>query len=79
MGSSFRVILNEVESIKIKNKLPKLPVARVLLNSKPNFIDATRSWMMAGGSHHTVFSLDLNFDHLIDFCEIAKVECVKIS
>ena len=79
MGSSFRVILNEVESIKIKNKLPKLPVARVLLNTKPNFIDATRSWMMAGGSHHTVFSLDLNFDHLIDFCEIAKVECVKIN
>jgi len=79
MGSSFRVILNEVESIKIKNKLPKLPVARVLLNSKPNFIDATRSWMMAGGSHHTVFSLDLNFHHLIDFCEIAKVECVKIN
>ena len=79
MGSSFRVILNEVESIKIKNKLPKLPVARVLLDTKPNFIDATRSWMMAGGSHHTVFSLDLNFDHLIDFCEIAKVECVKIN
>ena len=78
LGDNFRILVNEVESVKIKNKLPKLPVARVLLKIYPNFKDATRAWLLAGGSHHTVFSLDLNYNHLKDFCEMAEVECTKI-
>ena len=78
MGDKFRILVNEVESVKIKNKLPRLPVARVLLKIFPNFKDATKSWMLAGGSHHTVFSLDLNYSHLKDFCEMAKVEYIRI-
>ena len=74
----FRILVNEVESVKIKNKLPKLPVARVLLKIYPKFKYATRAWLLAGGSHHTVFSLDLNYNHLKDFCEMAEVECTKI-
>tara|TARA_B100001173_G_C16028687_1_gene565359 strand:+ start:3082 stop:4512 length:1431 start_codon:yes stop_codon:yes gene_type:complete len=79
MGEHFRMIVNEVKSVKIDNKLPRLPVARALLDVQPNFIHATRSWMLAGGSHHTVFSLDLNIDHLNDFCEMAGIECVRIN
>ena len=78
LGDNFKILVNEVESVKIKNKLPKLPVARVLLKIYPNFKYATRAWLLAGGSHHTVFSLDLNYNHLKDFCEMAEVECTKI-
>ena len=35
MGNRFRLLVNEVEAIKPKNALPKLPVARVLWKPYP--------------------------------------------
>ena len=77
--SGFRMIVNEVESVPITNKLPKLPVARVLLDVKPNFNEAIHSWLSAGGAHHTVFSLDTNSEQLMDFCQMAGIECLVIN
>ena len=78
-GSGFRMLVNEVESLPIPKKLPKLPVARVLLDIKPNFKEAIHSWLSAGGAHHTVFSLDTNSEQMIDFCHMAGIECLVIN
>jgi L-arabinose isomerase len=79
MGSHFRMVVNEVESVKIEENLPQLPVARVLLDPRPDFKQAVASWLRAGGAHHTVFSLDLKQEHLNDFSTMAKIECINID
>jgi L-arabinose isomerase len=59
MGRRFRLIINEVEALEINQTLPKLPVARVLWQPKPNFQVAAEAWILAGGAHHTCFSQNL--------------------
>ena len=79
MGSGFRMLVNEIVSVPIPKELPRLPVARVLLEVKPNFTEAIHSWLSAGGAHHTVFSLDTNSEQLKDFCHMAGIECLVIN
>ncbi|MBZ0295320.1 MAG: L-arabinose isomerase [Anaerolineae bacterium] len=79
MGNRFRMLLNEVEVVPPEQDLPRLPVARVLWNPKPDLKTAATAWIYAGGSHHTVFSLALTAEHLQDYAEMAGVEFVKID
>ena len=44
--------------INPEQDLPKLPVARVLWDPKPNMEIAAQSWILAGGAHHTVAVID---------------------
>jgi L-arabinose isomerase len=62
-----------------KNKLPKLPVARVLWKPLPDLKTATAAWIYAGGAHHTVLSYALTSEHLEDFAEMAKIELSVID
>ena len=59
MGNRFRLLVNEVEAIKPKNALPKLPVARVLWKPMPDMKTGCAAWIFAGGAHHTCFSQNL--------------------
>ncbi|HAS19381.1 MAG TPA: L-arabinose isomerase [Flavobacteriaceae bacterium] len=79
LGNRFRFILNEVTAVRIPEALPKLPVARVLWDCKPNLEVATTAWILAGGSHHTVFSQALNTEILEDFAEMTNVELLLID
>lgn len=79
LGNRFRFILNEVTAVSIPEALPKLPVARVLWDCKPNLEVATTAWILAGGSHHTVFSQALNTEILEDFAEMTNVELLLID
>jgi L-arabinose isomerase len=45
MGNRFRLLVNEVEAVKPKNDLPKLPVARVLWKPYPNMNDGLAGWI----------------------------------
>lgn len=78
LGNRFRLIVNKVEAVEAK-PLPKLPVARVLWDPKPNLRVAAASWILAGGAHHTVFSQALTEQHLADYAEMAGVEYVLID
>lgn len=78
LGTRFRMIINEVEVVKSK-PLPKLPVARVLWEPKPNLRTAAAAWILAGGAHHTSFSQALMTQNMIDFAEMAGIECVVID
>lgn len=79
MGNRFRMLINEVEAVTPKNKLPKLPVARVLWKPLPDMQTGCSAWILAGGAHHTCYSQNLSSDTLIDFAEIAGIESVLIN
>ena len=79
MGSRFRILVNEVEAAKPPQDLPKLPVARVLWDAKPNLKTAAAAWIYAGGAHHTCFSQNITSEYIMDFAEMAGVEFVVID
>ena len=79
MGNRFRMLVNDVEVVQPDKPLPKLPVARVVWEPKPNLKTAAAAWILAGGPHHTGFSQAVNAKHLEDFAEIAGVEYLLIN
>ncbi len=79
MGNRFRLLVNEVEAILPEKELPKLPVARVLWDPKPDMSVAAAAWILAGGAHHTVFSKAITTEFIEDFAEMAGVELMVID
>ena len=79
LGNRFRLVVNEAEVVPPLRSLPKLPVARALWKPKPDFETACGAWILAGGAHHSGFSLSLTKEHLEDFAEMSGVECVVID
>ena len=79
MGNRFRLLVNEVEAVKPQHDLPKLPVARVLWKPYPDMQTGCAAWIYAGGAHHTCYSQNLTSEHLMDFAEMANIECVLIG
>ena len=60
-------------------KLPKLPVARVLWDPYPDLETAAEAWILAGGAHHTVFSKAIHKGFIEDLAEMAGIELVIID
>ena len=79
LGSRFRMIVNEVETVKIGNEMPKLPVARALWKPYPNISDAAEAWIISGGTHHSVYSTALNTGYFRDWAEMCGIEFVLID
>ena len=79
LGNRFRLLVNEVDCVAPVQALPKLPVARVLWQPRPDLKTATAAWIHAGGAHHTALSCALTTEHLEDFAEMARVELSVID
>ncbi len=79
MGNRFRLLVNEVEAQEPQHDLPKLPVARVLWKTLPDMQTGCAAWILAGGAHHTCYSQNLTSEHLEDFADMARIECVLID
>ncbi len=79
LGNRFRFLVNDVESVAVPEPMPKLPVARVLWDAKPELSTAAEAWIQAGGAHHTAFSFDVNAKQIEMLAEMAGVECVFID
>lgn len=79
MGSRFRLIVNEVEAVKPLGDLPKLPVARVLWEPKPDLEIAATAWILAGGAHHTAYSQAITTEFMEDFADMAGIELLVID
>ena len=79
LGDRFRMILNEIETIKIENEMPKLPVARALWKPYPSLSGAAEAWILSGGTHHAVYSSALSAEYFHDWAEMNGVEFIHID
>jgi L-arabinose isomerase len=79
LGNRFRMIANEVEAIKIENSMPRLPVARVLWKPQPSLAGAGEAWILAGGTHHSVYTTALTAEYFRDWAEMMNIEFVLIG
>ncbi len=79
LGNRFRLLVNKVESVAMPEPMPKLPVARVLWDAKPDLQTAAAAWIYAGGAHHTSYSLSVTAEQMEAFAEMADVEFVLID
>ncbi|MDR2101915.1 MAG: L-arabinose isomerase [Treponema sp.] len=79
LGDRLRMIVNEVETVKIKKSMPKLPVARALWKPYPSLGEAAESWILAGGAHHSVYTTALSSEHFRDWAEMMGIELVIID
>ena len=79
LGNRFRLLINEVEAVAPQEKLPNLPVARVLWKPLPDMNTACAAWIYAGGAHHTVFSQNLTTAHFEDFAAMFDIELTVID
>ena len=79
MGNRFRLLVNEVTAVKVTEKFPHLPTARVLWKPEPSMEVGCQSWILAGGAHHTVYSQNLTTEQIEDFADMFDVEVVVID
>ncbi len=79
MGNRFRLLVNEVEAVKVPEDLPKLPVARVLWKALPDLKVAAAAWILAGGAHHTSYSQAVTTEYMEDFADMLDLELVVID
>jgi L-arabinose isomerase len=73
------MIVNPCEVVRPQKDLPNLPVARVLWKPLPDLKTAAQAWILAGGAHHTGFSMAISTKHLEDFAEMANIEFLAID
>ena len=79
MGNRFRLIVNEVDAVKVTEEFPKLPTARALWKPQPSIEVGLQSWILAGGAHHTVYSQTLTTEYMEDLADMLKIELVIID
>lgn len=78
-GTNFKLLINEIEAFTPDSEAPKLPVARVMWKVLPDFKEGVRAWIEAGGGHHTVVSLALQKEQLINWAKLVGLEYVVIN
>ena len=78
-GTNFKLLINEVEAFEPTEEAPNLPVARVLWKVKPNFHESVKSWIEAGGGHHTVVSLNATSDQVVTWAKMVGLDYVVIK
>lgn len=79
LGTNYRLIVNAISAVEPENETPHLPVAKVIWEPKPNFKDGVKSWIEAGGGHHTVLSLSLTLEQISDWAKMVDLETVVIQ
>jgi L-arabinose isomerase len=79
LGDRFRMIVNEIETIKIEHDMPRLPVARALWKPYPDLRGAAESWILSGGTHHAVYASALTPEYFRDWAEMSGIEFVLID
>src|SRR3984885_6348574 len=79
VGGRLRLVANQVDVVAPDEPLPRLPVARAVWEPRPELSTAAEAWLMAGGSHHSVFTSALRIEALRDLAQIAGIELVVID
>lgn len=79
LGDRFRLIINQVNCKKVKEPMPKLPVATAFWTPEPDLKTGAEAWIYAGGAHHTSFSYNLTADQMEAWGEAMGIEVVRID
>ncbi|OOF59085.1 L-arabinose isomerase [Rodentibacter myodis] len=79
MGNHFRMIVADIEAIDKPQPMPNLPVGHAFWKLQPNFDIGTQAWILAGGAHHSAFSLDVDAEMLRTFAEHFGIEFIHIN
>ncbi len=74
LGTHYRLMVNEFEAITPEEEAPNLPVARVIWKPKPDFKTGIRKWIEAGGGHHTVATLAVDTEVILDWAKMVDLE-----
>ncbi len=78
-GDRFRLVVNEVQTVKTPHPMPKLPVAQAVWIPYPDFTTGLEGWLWAGGAHHTGYSTQLGAEHLRIYADLLGLEFVRIG
>jgi L-arabinose isomerase len=79
VGNRLRLVANEVDAVEPPEDLPRLPVARALWEPRPDLLTAAETWLMAGGPHHTCYSLAVDLEVIRDYATMVGVELLTIG
>src|SRR5699024_5295653 len=79
LGTHYRLVVNTVEAVTPEEEAPKLPVARVVWKPNPGFKSGVQQWLEAGGGHHTVLTLVLEKEVILDWAKMVDLEVVLID
>jgi len=79
LGTHYRLMINEFEAVTPEEEAPNLPVARVIWKPKPDFKTGIKNWIEAGGGHHTVATLSLDTEVILDWARMVGLETVLID
>jgi L-arabinose isomerase len=79
LGDRFRMVANEIDVVAPDEPLPRLPVARAVWQSRPDFGTAAAAWLTAGAPHHTVLSQAIGSEELHDLADMSHTELLLID
>ncbi|MGA9856214.1 MAG: L-arabinose isomerase, partial [Solirubrobacteraceae bacterium] len=79
LGGRLRLVANEVDVVVPDEDLPRLPVARAVWRPRPELSTAAEAWLLAGGSHHSVFTMALGIEPLRDLAQMWGIELTVID
>lgn len=78
-GDRFKMLVNEVDIISVNEEAPNLPVARIYWETKPNLKTVVKKWIKEGGGHHSVVSMGINKDQIIDLAKMFEIQLAIID
>ncbi|TSB48450.1 L-arabinose isomerase [Alkalicoccobacillus porphyridii] len=79
LGDRFRLVINEITTVKAEHDTPHLPVAKVLWKPKPSLETSAEAWIYAGGAHHTVLSYKITTEQMLDWAKLVGIEAIVIN
>ena len=79
LGTNYRLLINEIKAVPPTEEAPNLPVAKLVWQPQPNFKDAVKAWIYAGGGHHTVATFALTVDQVYDWSRMVGLEAIVID
>ena len=79
LGTRFRIIVNELDTLAPPQEMPKLPVAKILWEPRPNLEVSGAAWIHAGGAHHSAYTQGVTLAQVADYAEMCGVELVVID
>ena len=79
MGDRFRLICADTNIVEPVAKMPRLPVARIMLRPEPDLAVGAAAWINAGGAHHFVLSTSLDAGDIRLLAKLTDTELKEIN